>query len=153
MMAQPNNTLNASFQQKSTAVSLVVILSAAAFTFFRLWQMAQSPEALQATSALPAGFWPLMIGMVILIVVMQIVLQTVLVIGQGSANPPTAHEKMAAQKASRNAYYVLATGVFGVFASLLFGPSPFVMGSLLLVALILAESVKFASQLVYAGAQ
>ena len=153
MMTQPNNTLSASFQQKSTAVSLVVLLSAAAFTFYRLWQMAQSPDALQTASTLPAGFWPLMIGMVILIVVMQIVLQTVLVIGQGSANPPTAHEKAAAQKAGRNAYWVLVTGVMGVFASLLFGPSPFVMGSLLLTSLVLAESVKFASQLVYAGAQ
>ena len=141
--------MNASFQQKSTGVSLVIVLSIAIYYFMNVVGMIQTGAALQANTALPTGYWQLVIATLVLIIVVEAALQAVLAIGAGRVPAPAQHDHSVALKANRNAYMVLAVGVFMTFGSLFFTPTSFVMGNLLLFVFVLAEITRFASQLIY----
>ena len=144
----PNsNTLNATFRQKSAGLSLVITSSAALYFIARVWPMR---SAAPASNTLPNGYGGVVLTTLALIIVTQIVLQTVLVIGAGSAAPANTAEQMAALKAWRNAYFVLSAGVLTVVASI-FVPVLTLFGtaSLAILGLVLAEIVQLASQLFY----
>ena len=79
-----NGLNNVSFQQKSTGLSLVITSSATLYFIARAWPMRATAVA---SDAIPAGYGGLVITTVILIIVAQIVLQTVLAIGQGNVEP------------------------------------------------------------------
>ncbi len=149
---QDSNTFSASFQQKSTGVSLVLVGATGLYTAVRLVEMARAEPSLQSATSLPDGYWGLLIGVTAFIIVMEIVLQIVLVIGQGGAQPATAHETVARQKGLTSAYWVLASGMMLTIGSMLLNPTPFVMGSILLVTFVLAELVRLFAQLVYGRA-
>ncbi|RME97655.1 MAG: hypothetical protein D6768_19155 [Chloroflexi bacterium] len=147
----PENTVsNISFQQKSTALSLVITAGAAAYYFANMWPM--RPIALE-NNIIPNGFGSLILGTAGLIIVTQIVLQIVLVIGAGAAPAATTDEKIATLKASRNAYAVLAVGIFAAVGTVFLDElTPFCTANLAILSFLLAEIVKSASQLFY-GAQ
>lgn len=144
----PENTLsNISFQQKSTALSLVIVASATAYYFANMWPM--RPVALE-NNIIPDGFGSLVLGTVGLIITAQIVLQIVLVIGASTAPAATANEKIASLKASRNAYVVLTTGIFAAVGTVfLDGLTPFCTANLAIISFLLAEIVQSGSQLFY----
>ena len=146
---QPKNDLsNVSFQQKSTALSLIITGSATAYYFANMWPM--RPIAL-ANDVIPAGFGSLVLNTVILIILAQIALQIVLVFGSGVAAAPTEHEKTAVLKAKRNAYGVLTFGVFAAIGSVFLEElTPFCTANLAILGFALAEIVKYVSQLFYA---
>ncbi|MCC9075671.1 hypothetical protein FKZ61_006030 [Litorilinea aerophila] len=138
----------ASFQQKSTGLSLVITASAAAYYIANMWPM--RPIAL-ANDAIPAGYGGLVLGTVILIILAQIVLQAVLAIGAGSTPAPTAHERNAAMKANRNAYPVLVTGLLAAVGSVFLQElTPFCTANIAILSFMAAEMVRLGSQLVYA---
>lgn len=141
------STFNASFQQKSAGLSLVITGSVAAYFMARAWPL--RPAAV-AGDTIPAGYGGLVLTTVVLLIVAQIVLQTVLAVGAGAA-AATAAEQMATLKARRNAYFVLAaavlTAVYSVFVGAL---TPFDTANVMVVGLALAEIVQSASQLFYA---
>ena len=139
-------SFDASFQQKSAGISLVIAASAAAYYIARAWPM--RPIAL-ASGAIPEGYDALVLSTFGLVIVAEIVLQIVLMIGAGSAAKPTMHEQAGSLKASRNAFYVLAAGILAVVGLLFVDFPAFCMANLAMVALLLAEVVKFASQLFY----
>lgn len=141
--------MNASFQQKSTGVSLVIVLSIAIYYFMNVVGMIQTGAALQANTALPTGYWQLAIATLVLLIVVEAALQAVLAIGAGRVPAPAQRDHSVALKANRNAYTVLAVGVFMTFGSLFFTPTSFVMGNILLFVFVLAEITRFASQLIY----
>lgn len=144
-----NQSLNGiSFRQKSEGLSLVITSSAALYFIARVWPM--RPAAV-ASDAIPAGYGGVVLTTLILIVVAQIVLQAVLAIGQGSAEPATANEQAASLKARRNAYFVLAAGAIAAVGSV-FGPALtlFDTANVVILGLALAEMVQSASQLFYA---
>ena len=143
MSTPGHGTFNASFQQKSDGVSLVAINTIAIYYFVKAYELAQSGQAM------PEGFGQLALTALILIVVLEIVLQTVLTIGAGGSQAPTGRDQQAALLAGRNAYGVLATGLLAVFASAFFHSTPFVMANLALLFFVLAKITKFASRLVY----
>ncbi|MCA9931145.1 MAG: hypothetical protein KC419_21820, partial [Anaerolineales bacterium] len=145
----PQNALsNVSFQQKSTALSLIITGSATAYYFANMWPM--RPIAL-ANDIIPAGYGNLLLNTIGLIVLAEIILQIVLVFGAGSASTAVAHEKQAALKARRNAYGVLAFGALAAIGSVFLEElTPFCTANLAFLGLAFAEVVKFASQLVYA---
>lgn len=144
-----NNSLNSiSFQQKSAGLSLVITSSAALYFIARVWPM--RPAAV-ASDAIPAGYGGVVLTTLILIVVAQIVLQAVLAIGQGSAEPATVSEQAASLKARRNGYFVLAVGAIAAVASVFVSAlTLFDTANVVIVGLALAEMVQSASQLVYA---
>lgn len=140
--------LTASFRQKSTGLSLVIVGSATAYYVANMWPM--RPIAL-ANDAIPAGYGGLVLGTVILIILAQIVLQAVLAIGAGSTPAPTAHERNAAMKANRNAYPVLVTGLLAAVGSVFLQElPPFCTANIAILSFMAAEMVRLGSQLVYA---
>ena len=145
----PENTLSSiSFQQKSTALSLIITGSATAYYFANMWPMR---SVALANDVIPAGFGSLVLNTVILIILAQIALQIVLVFGSGVAAAPTEHEKTAVLKAKRNAYGVLTFGVFAAIGSVFLEElTPFCTANLAILGFALAEIVKYVSQLFYA---
>jgi hypothetical protein len=141
-----SNSFNATFQQKSDALSLVITASAALYFTARIWPMQSAAQS----ESLPDGYGGLLLTTLALIVVAQVVLQIVLVFGASSAESPTAAERTAALRARRNAYFVLAAGMIAAVGSIFLGaPAPFWTASIAILALVLAEITKFASQLYY----
>lgn len=141
------NSLNLSFHQKSTLLSLIITSSATAYYFANAWPMQPIAEA---NGLMPEGFGRLILNTVIVIILSQIVLQIVLAFGAGSTPAATAHEKTAALKATRNAHLVLTLTVFTAVASFWSDMIPFYTADLLVIGFALSEIIKFASQLFYA---
>lgn len=135
--------INAPFRVKSAGVSLVVILAIGSYFIANLLTLLPSEQAV------PDGALGLTIITIVLIALVEAVLQTVLFIGAGRIEDRSEHDTTVAAKASRNAYLVLMGGAFATFASMFADFTPFEMGSLLMVAFLLAEVVKFASQIMY----
>jgi len=143
-----NTFNNISFQQKSAGLSLIITGSVAAYYVANMWPM--RPIAL-ANDIIPAGFGTLLLGTVGLIIVTQIVLQTVLVFGAGGAYAAADHEKDAAHKAARNGYAVLAAAVFAAVGTVFLQElTPFCTANIAIMGFFLAEIVKGVSRLIYA---
>lgn len=142
-----HNTFNASFHQKSAGLSLVIISSAALYFVARAWPM--RPAAL-SSNTLPVGYGGLVLTTLLLIIVGQIVLQSVLAIGQWSISAARVGEKMAGLKARRHGYFVLAAGILAVIGSAFVEAlTLFDTTSLAILSLILAVIVQQASLLFY----
>ncbi|MBK8021863.1 MAG: hypothetical protein IPK19_10680 [Chloroflexi bacterium] len=131
--------INAPFRAKSAGVSLVVVL------IIGIYYLVNALPLFSMDEAVPDGALNLIITTVVLIVVVEVALQIVLFVGAGQIEKRTERDNAVAAKASRNAYLVLTAGTFAAFA----GFTPFAMGSVLLLVFLLAEVVKFASQVVY----
>ena len=143
-----NDLNNISFQQKSTGLSLVITSSATLYFVARAWPMRATAVA---TDAIPAGYGGLVITTVILIVVAQIVLQTVLTIGQGEVETADAVNQSATRKASRNGYFVLTAGILAAIGSVFVEAlTIFDTANMAILGLALAEIVQAASHLIYA---
>ena len=143
-----NNLNNVSFQQKSTGLSLVITSSATLYFITRAWSMRATAVA---SDAIPAGYGGLVITTVVLIIVAQIVLQTVLAIGQGNVESASVTDQSSARKASRNGYFVLTAGILAAIGSIFVeGLTIFDTVTIAILGLALAEIVQAASQLIYA---
>ncbi|MGC1308483.1 MAG: hypothetical protein WA885_14760 [Phormidesmis sp.] len=135
--------INAPFRAKSAGVSLIAVL------LIGIYYIANVIALLPGEQAVPDGALSMTISAIVLIVIVETALQIVLFIGAGRIEARTEHDDVIAAKASRNAYLVLTFGVFASFASMLADVTPFEMGSILLLAFLFAEIVKFASQIFY----
>ena len=145
--ANPSNTNFATFQQKSTALSLIITSSATLYYFANMWPM--RPLAL-ASDVLPAGYGSLVLSTIALIIGAQIVLQIVLAVGSGNAPTATQHEKLASLKAKRLAYGVLTLGMFVAIGSVFLEElTPFCTANLAILSFAIAEVVRLAAQLFY----
>ena len=136
-------TINAPFHIKSAGISMTIIVLVAMYAVANLMPM------LSSDAAIPQGGLSLVITTVVGVILLEIVLQIVLFIGAGRIEKRTAVEELISLKASRNAHLVLTAGSFAIIASMFLGLSAFEMGSGLLVVFLLAEVVKFASQIIY----
>ena len=147
MTHQPINQLNATFHQKSTALSLIITTSTTAWYIANMWPM--RPSAL-AADTIPAGFGSLLLSSVLVIIVAQIVLQIVLTIGSGSAPEATAHERHAEQKAQSHASYVLTIGVLAAVGTIFFEElTVFCTANIAILSLAFAQITKLALQIIY----
>jgi len=135
--------ITAPFHAKSAGVSLIAIIIVSMYYFANLLNLQLNAQAI------PAGALNLVISAVVIIIVIEVALQIVLFIGAGQIEKLTDHDKAIGLQASRNAYLILTVGVMATFASLFIGVTPFVMGNILLLAFLLAEVVKYSSQLWY----
>ena len=148
-LSQNNSTtLKVSFHQKGTALSLAVTIGATIYYFVNMWPM--QPIAM-ANNIIPAGYGNLVLDTIKLFILSQVLQYILLAISSGSAVAATDHEKIAALKAMRNAYGVLAFGIFAAITSFFWGELvPFYSVDLAIMSFALAEIVKFASQLFHA---
>ncbi len=137
-----SQTFTASFQQKSTGVSLVIVTVVAINYFVRAYELAQSG------AAIPVGAGSLALTTIIFISIVAAVLQTVLVIGAGGVdNEPVPN--VVTHKANRNGYVVLVVGVLITFSTLFSNVTLYMMANVALLSFVIAEIVRLASQLVY----
>ncbi|MEM7344987.1 MAG: hypothetical protein AAF485_12155 [Chloroflexota bacterium] len=144
---QQNLDIKHSFRQKSAVLSLVIISSAAIYYIVNMWLM--RPIAL-TSDTIPAGYGSLVLTTIVLIIVAQIVLQIVLVVGSGDIGATTPHQKSVALKAARNAYGVLAFGLFAAIGSVFLEElTPFCTANLAILGLFAAEITELSSQLIY----
>jgi len=135
--------INAPFRAKSAGVSLVAISMIGMYYFDNVFTLLPSDEAV------PDGALSLAITAIILIIVVEVALQIVLFVGAGRIEERSQRDDIVATKASRNAYPVMTVGVFATFASMFAQFTPFEMGSVLLLAFLLAEITNYGSQLFY----
>lgn len=135
--------INAPFRVKSAGVSLFALLMIGMYYFANVLSLLPSDEAL------PDGAVSLVLTAVLLIIVVESVLQTVLFIGAGKIEDRTAHDDSANLVSGRNAHIVLTVGVMVTFGSMIIGFTPFQMGNVLLLAFLLAEVVRYSTQIVY----
>ncbi len=137
-----SQTFTASFQQKSTGVSLVIVTVVAINYFVIAYELAQSG------AAIPVGAGSLALTTIIFISIVAAVLQTVLVIGAGGVdNEPVPN--VVTHKANRNGYVVLVVGVLITFSTLFSNVTLYMMANVALLSFVIAEIVRLASQLVY----
>lgn len=135
--------INAPFRAKSAGVSLIVVLVVGIFYAVNALGLLTSEQPV------PDGALTLVIATIVLIVVVEVALQIVLFIGAGRTEDRSARDDAIGAQASRNGYMLLTAGVFATFASMFAGFTPFEMGSVLVVAFVLAEAAKFGSQVWY----
>lgn len=141
-----NARSNISFQQKSTALSLVIISGATLYYFSGAWPLDLT------TNVIPEGVALRIMTTIVLLILAQIVLQIVLTFGSGSAPAATAAEKTAALKASRNGYGVLTLVIFAAVGGImLLGLNMLFVVNILVLGFATAEIVKLTSQLFYGG--
>jgi hypothetical protein len=135
--------INAPFRAKSAGVSLIAVLT------IGLYYFATAISLLPSDKVVPDGALGLAITAVVLLAVVEAALQIVLFIGAGRIEERTERDDAIAAQSSRNAYVVMTAGVFAAYGSMFVGLTAFQIGSVILLAFLLAETVKFASQLVY----
>lgn len=132
------------FRVKSTAISLIVTVIIGMYYFANVMPLLPSRDTL------PDGAISLIFITVILSVVVQSSLQIVLFIGAGQIEDRTEQDKNVTTKSKRNAHFVLSTGiVLTIMSSITFGFTMFQMINSLLLAFLVAEVIKYASQLIY----
>lgn len=136
-------TINAPFRVKSAGLSLIVILIIGAYYTSNMLAM------LAGSEGTPDGALNLAITALVLFIVVEATLQIVLFIGAGRIEKRTQRDDIITARASRNAYIVLTVGVFATVAGMITGFSQFELVNVLLMAFLLAEIVKFGSQLLY----
>lgn len=137
--------INVPFRAKSAGVSLVVVALVGMYYFANLLNL------LPADEAVPEGALSLIVTTIALIIVVEVVLQVVLFIGAGQIPDRTDADQAISSKAARNAYLTVTLGIFATVGSMVAGFTPFEMGSILLLGFLVAEIVKFGSQLFYYG--
>jgi hypothetical protein len=147
LTAETPQTIKATFQQKSAGLSLFILSSMAAYYFSQVLPM--RPIALAGTP-IPAGFGGLVLTTFSVIIFAEMLLQIVLVIGAGAVDEPSKQQKLVSLKAQRNGYGVLVAGLLMVIGLLFVEFPAFCMANFAMLALLLAEIVRFASQLFYA---
>jgi hypothetical protein len=138
-----NQQLNAPFRAKSAGVSLFAILIIGTYYIANLLSLLSSDNPVTGDSL------NLILTTIVLIIIVEIVLQTVLFIGAGRIEARSERDKIAAAYSSSNAYVVLTMGAFVTVAVMFADFTPLKMGNVLVVAFLMAEIVKFASRIVY----
>lgn len=127
------------FREKSLWVQIASTVVIYAYYFWRAVAIGETDP----------GQVGVLFGVVVVVMVaVQAVVHAALV---RHRRPEVADERdrRIAVKAARNAYYVLMTGVWGALGLIALTAKPFWVAHAALLAIIVAELVRFASQLVY----
>ena len=142
--------MDLSYQEKSILGSLITIVVVYGYYFAAVLRDAGQPEFNLGRLVLA----------VIAIIVIEIVYHIVLAIEQ-KPEPKDERDILIASKAYRNAYFLLATGAFLVIACVVMAGlardaaptriivTPFITVNLVLFFMVLAELMKFLTQLFY----
>ena len=148
-MSQPTlnhrnkHEINAGFRAKSAGISLFVVLMIATFYIVNTLSLRSGGEITRDDAI------GLIITTIVLSIVVEITLQIVLFIGAGQIESRTERDKIATARSSSDAYFVLTMGAFVTITGMFADFTPIEMGNVLVVAFLVAEIVKFASQIMY----
>ena len=143
-----------SFQEKSVWGSFLALAGFSVYYFASVFGMYRSEAGVDTDRVGDLG-----ISLLVGLIVIEIVYHAVIAGSSGSAESDE-RDHWIETRASRNAYIALGIGTFALVVHLLVGEAwgsppypeavaPFGMANLLLLALVLAELVKYISQIVY----
>jgi len=145
--------MDLSYQEKSILGSLVAMLVVYGYYFAAVLHNVGQPEFIGA------GLGRLFLA-VVAIIVIEIVYHIVLAL-ESKPEPKDERDILIEAKGYRNAYFALSTGAFLVIAGVIAaglsrGASPmpvnvtlFLMANIVLLFMVVAEVIKFATQLLY----
>ncbi|HEX4422475.1 MAG TPA: hypothetical protein VH165_31390 [Kofleriaceae bacterium] len=128
-----------SFKEKSLWVTAASILAIYGYYFWR---------AVELGDGHPGELGVLFAGVVIVMIIVQAVVHAALAIHQRPERTDE-RDRQVAQKAARNAYYVLVSGVWGALGVAALSLGTFWCAHAALLAIVIAELVHCGSQLVY----
>jgi hypothetical protein len=130
------------FREKSAWISLVTTFGVYAYYFWNVMQKRGEggPSLLG-----------LLIGCIVILIVLQVIFHIAWAIRtpRDAMTPQDEREKLIALKSTNIAFYIVASGAVIAAAGLMFVGQAFIMANLLLLALVLAELAKYASQIVF----
>ena len=134
-----------SFREKSAWISLVTYLGAYGYYF---WSIAGAAVAGQS-GAFPVG--RLLVTVMGLLVVIEIVLQVAVALWKPSEAqaPRDERDKVIALKSTRWAFYVVMAGAATGAVAVALGAPAFYTANGIFLAVVLAEVVRFAGQVIY----
>lgn len=135
--------INAPFRAKSAGISLVAVLLIGSYYIVNALALLPSGQAV------PDGALSLALTAMILLVIVESVLHIVLFIGAGRIEAHSERDTTVSLAAGRNGHVIVTASVFAAVVGMFAGFTPFEMGSVLLVGFLLAEAVRFGSQLLY----
>jgi cadmium resistance protein CadD (predicted permease) len=134
-----------SFREKSAWVSLVTYLGAYGYYF---WTIA-SAVATGQSDTLPSG--RLLVNVICLLIVIEVVLQVTVALWKPTEAqaPRDEREKLIALKSTRWAFYVVMAGAATGAGTVALGVPAFYTANGIFLAVVLAEVVRFAGQVMY----
>ena len=134
-----------SFREKSIWISLLATILVFGYYF------ANAFSALTSFNIDNRGLIGLFIGVVVLMIIVEVVLNTILAIASRNQAGETEDERdnLIRLKSTRISYLVLVFGVWAAAMSLLLSASPLAMANIIIFFFILAEIVGFSTQLFY----
>ncbi len=137
--------MNMSFREKSIWISLAATVLIFGYYF------ANAFSALTSFNADNRGLIGLFIGVVVLMIIVEVVLNIILAIASRNqaAEAEDERDNLIRLKCIRISYLVLVFGVWTVAMSLLLSASPVAMANIIIFFFILAEIVGFSTQLLY----
>ncbi len=132
-----------SFREKSAWVSFVLIFVVLALY---LWTLAGEHLGFGTPDPFHA-----FLGLVVMLVVGEIVMHVLLAVRdpRGARTPKDERERLIELKATRIAFYVLLVTAFSSIGWMHVSRSAWVLGNSVFVSVVVAELVKYGSQIVY----
>ncbi len=137
--------MNLSFREKSIWTSLIVTLLIFGYYYFQAF-------SIFSNAAIPnESLMGLFVGVVVLTIVVQVVLQSVLAIAnrKEAASASDERDTLIELKATRLAYFILAGGVWIAGISIFVLPSALITANIILFFFILAEIIGFSTRLFF----
>jgi hypothetical protein len=131
-----------SFREKSAWISFVLIATGSAIYFWNVIQV-----SLGRTK--PGGQFHLFFGLVGALIALEVILHVVVALqAPGDARAPKdERDRLIQLKAARNAFYVLLPAAFGAIGTMHLGADVEDMAHTVLAGIVLAELVRFGSQI------
>ncbi len=134
--------MNKSFQEKSIWISLITISLNFGYYFDRVFKMATQDEINVVENIV------LLISVIVMVIIVEVVFHIIIAL----RNKPQAldeRDRLIELKATRNAYFVLAFGIFLPIACIAASVRPFIVAHVIMFIFVLSEIVQFLSQLLY----
>jgi len=135
--------MDLSYQEKSILGSLLAVTVVYGLYFAGVLRDMGRPDFDGAS--FPLGR---LVGAVVAIVIIEIVYHIILAV-ESKPEPRDERDILISGKAYRNAYFALATGAFLVMTGVVLSLRPFLTANLVLLFMVVAELVKFLTQLFY----
>ena len=135
--------MDLSYEEKSILGSLLAVAVVFGYYFASVLRDMNRPDFNGAS--LPLGR---LVLAVIVIVVIEIVYHILVALGS-KPEPKDERDNLIACKAYRNAYFLLAAGIFFVMSAVMLEVKPFLTVNLVLFVMVAAELMKFLTQLFY----
>lgn len=137
--------MNLTYQEKSTWASLTITSVMFIYYFKRLIGVIQDPELTGASLIM------VFIGVITIIILAQVVIQTIMAIiyRDEVEEGVDERENLIRLKATSISHYILITGVWVASVSFYLKPSAFMLMNLIIVFFIVSEIVGYVAQLIY----